>query len=120
MEPTRRRFLRWCGAGTAACALTGTYAFAGPTVALSHNPDTAPALARAGADLILSGHTHGGQVEIPFLGPPLLPVRRRAYYAGLYRVETARLYVNRGVGWLRRVRLFVRPEITFLTLQAGG
>ncbi len=91
---------------------------AGPTVALTHNPDTAPDLARAGASLILAGHTHGGQVAIPFMGPPLLPVRLRQYSAGLYRVGASRLYVNRGVGWLRRVRLFVRPEITYVVLQS--
>jgi len=89
----------------------------GPAVALSHNPDTADDLARAGAALILSGHTHGGQVSIPFLGPPLLPVRDRRHYAGPYDLGATRLYVNRGVGWLRRVRLFVRPEVTLHRLM---
>ena len=88
-----------------------------PTVALSHNPDTAPALAEQGADLVLCGHTHGGQVRIPFLGPPILPVERREYSAGPYDVGATRLYVNRGVGWLRRVRLFVRPEVTLHVLR---
>ncbi len=57
------------------------------------------------------------QVSIPFLGPPILPVENREYVAGLYRVGETALYVNRGVGWLRRVRLFVRPEVTLLHLQ---
>ena len=89
-----------------------------PTVALSHNPDTAPELADRGASLILSGHTHGGQVCVPFLGPPILPVERREYAAGPYDLGATRLYVNRGVGWLSRVRLFVRPEVTLHTLRA--
>ena len=89
------------------------------TVVLSHNPDTAPELAERGAGLILSGHTHGGQVSIPFLGPPILPVRLRQYHAGHYRLGEGQLYVNRGVGWLRRVRLFVRPEVTILTLRSA-
>ncbi len=57
------------------------------------------------------------QVPIPFLGTPILPVQNREYVAGLYRVGETALYVNRGVGWLRRVRLFVRPEVTLLRLQ---
>ena len=91
-----------------------------PTIVLSHNPDTAPELAKRGADLILSGHTHGGQVSIPFLGPPILPVRLRQYAAGHYRLKTSQLYVNRGLGWLRRVRLFVRPEVTILRLKPAS
>jgi len=90
----------------------------GPVVALSHNPDTAEMLATAGASLILSGHTHGGQVSLPFLGPPILPVSDRRFAAGPYDVGGARLYVNRGVGWLRRVRLFVRPEVTLHLLRS--
>jgi len=88
-----------------------------PTIALSHNPDTAKDLAGLGADLILSGHTHGGQVSIPFLGPPILPVRHREFAAGHFDLGGPQLYVNRGVGWLRRVRLFVRPEVTILRLR---
>jgi predicted MPP superfamily phosphohydrolase len=98
-----------------------------PTVALSHNPDTAPELSRLGCDLILSGHTHGGQVSIPLIGPPMLPVRRKDLAAGLHRLgedpdapdeeAPAYVYVNRGVGWLRRIRFRVRPEVTVLRLR---
>jgi predicted MPP superfamily phosphohydrolase len=92
-----------------------------PTIALSHNPDTAPQLAReTDVALVLCGHTHGGQVNIPFLGPPILPIRHREYAAGPYDIGNTRLYVNRGIGWLRRVRLFVRPEVTLHVLRAGG
>ena len=87
-------------------------------MALSHNPDTAPSLAHRGAALILSDHTHGGQVSIPFLGPPILPVERREYAAGPYDLGATRLYVNRGIGWLVRVRMFVRPEVTLHILRA--
>ncbi|MFO8014737.1 MAG: metallophosphoesterase, partial [Phycisphaerae bacterium] len=51
---------------------------------LCHNPDAAEALARAGAGAILSGHTHGGQVQVPLVGPPILPVRNRRRYEGLH------------------------------------
>ena len=86
-----------------------------PTVVLSHNPDTAPDLAADGAGLVLSGHTHGGQVSVPFLG--LLTAAVVPLCAETFRLGGTRLYVNRGVGWLRRVRLFVRPEVTLLTLR---
>jgi len=90
-----------------------------PTIALSHNPDSALDLAeKTDARLILSGHTHGGQVSIPFMGPPILPVANRQFAAGPYDIDGCRLYVNRGVGWLRRVRLFVRPEVTLHVLRA--
>ena len=66
---------------------------------------------------ILSGHTHGGQCKPPFLPPPLLPVKNRRYTAGEFEVgEGRRLYINRGLGYLRRVRFNVRPEITVFKL----
>jgi hypothetical protein len=83
-------------------------------IALSHNPDT--------VDLpgwqnyqgwILSGHTHGGQCKPPFLPPPLLPVRNARYTAGEFTLDgSRRLYINRGVGHLLRVRFNMRPEVT--------
>ena len=89
------------------------------TLTLCHNPDAADDLARAGAGSILSGHTHGGQVQVPLVGPPILPVRNRTRYEGMHRLGAggARLYINRGLGWLRRVRFGCRPEITILTLR---
>ena len=83
---------------------------------LCHNPDAAEDLEAAGSGAILSGHTHGGQVHIPLLGPPILPVRNRGHYRGMHRVGRARLYINRGLGWLLKVRLACRPEITVLAL----
>ena len=88
-------------------------------IVLEHNPDAVPRLLHRRPALILCGHTHGGQVAAPFLGPPILPVRHREYAAGLYELGDTPLYVNRGVGWLYRVRLFVRPEVTVLTLRAA-
>jgi len=84
---------------------------------LCHNPDEAEALAAAGCRTIVSGHTHGGQVDLPFFGAPLLPVHHRERYRGLYRVDGARLYINRGVGWAWQVRLGCRPEIALFTLR---
>ena len=87
-------------------------------IALSHNPDTAD-LPGWGTfrGWILSGHTHGGQVRLPFLPPPFLPVRNKRYASGVCDAPGGRrLYVSRGVGHLAPVRLNVRPEITLFTL----
>jgi predicted MPP superfamily phosphohydrolase len=66
---------------------------------------------------ILSGHTHGGQCRFPLLGTPLIPVRNTRYVRGEVNLgDGRRLYVNRGLGHLLRVRFCVRPEITVFTL----
>jgi predicted MPP superfamily phosphohydrolase len=88
-----------------------------PRIVLNHNPDTVFDIAGHGADLILSGHTHGGQVDLPIFGPPLLPVTNRQYYSGLYQVdERTRLSVSNGLGYLIRVRFNARPEIVVYEL----
>ncbi len=91
------------------------------TIALSHNPDTADLPGwEAFTGWILAGHTHGGQCKPPFLPPPLLPVRNRRYSAGAFEVGGGRrMYINRGLGYLHRVRLNVRPEITLFTLGSA-
>jgi len=87
-------------------------------VLLAHEPDYADEVASDGrVSLQLSGHSHGGQVRLPFIGPPLLPYLGRKYPAGLYRVGGMWLYVNRGVGLISPpVRFNCRPEVTLLTL----
>ena len=69
------------------------------------------------AGWILAGHTHGGQCRPPFLPPPLIPVRNRRYTSGEFEVGGGRrLYINRGLGYLIRVRFNVRPEVTLFEL----
>ncbi|MFH1745742.1 MAG: phosphodiesterase YaeI [Planctomycetota bacterium] len=89
-----------------------------PCLALCHNPDLFPVLKDYPCDWVLSGHTHGGQVRIPFFGAPILPIRNRQYDAGLFDEDGKCLYVNRGLGYLRRIRFNCRPEITEFTLAA--
>jgi len=84
---------------------------------LCHNPDAADDLAAAGCGPILAGHTHGGQVRIPFIGPILLPVENRSRDQGLHAVGQTCVYVTRGIGWARKVRFACRPEISLLTLR---
>lgn len=91
----------------------------GPVLTLCHNPDAVdlPALA-AGRGWVLSGHTHGGQCKPPFLPPPILPVKNLRFTRGAFDLGAGRwLYINRGLGYLRRVRFNVRPEITVFHLR---
>lgn len=113
-----------------------------PRLVLSHNPDTAELLAGRRADLQLSGHTHGGQSYIPFLGSGPLVWKRlrqrvprkvrnsipflsdRCFHVvqhwewgqGLHRVGDNWLYVNRGLGTYFPGRFFCPPELTVITL----
>lgn len=91
-----------------------------PAIALCHNPDGADHVAwRDFHGWILAGHTHGGQCKAPFFRPPIVPVRNKRYYAGQYDLGPGRrMYINRGLGYLRRIRFNVRPELTVFTLTA--
>ena len=86
------------------------------TLVLSHNPDTKTYLNSFAWDLMLCGHTHGGQVCLPFIGAPFAPVLDKRFLAGLYRWEDRWIHVTRGVGNLYGVRFNCRPEVSLLTL----
>jgi predicted MPP superfamily phosphohydrolase len=89
-----------------------------PVVLLSHQPNTWPLAQKAGVELQLSGHTHGGQVALLWLHRSLSLARLiTPFVAGLYRAGESFLYVNRGAGSIvPMVRLGARPEVTELTL----
>jgi uncharacterized protein len=93
---------------------------AGAAILLAHEPDFANISAATGRfDLQLSGHSHGGQVRLPFIEPPILPPLGRKYYLGEYQIKNMFLYTNRGLGMTGlHLRLFARPEITVFTLVA--
>jgi len=117
-----------------------------PKLVLSHNPDTAQILAKYRVDLQLSGHTHGGQIALPYIGP-LIPyvsaffsyfpkkikkqipgthhlnvVKNWAWISGFHKVvthpngATNYLYVSRGLATHPPLRLFCHPEITLIHL----
>jgi predicted MPP superfamily phosphohydrolase len=94
----------------------------GAAVLLAHEPDFADVSAPTGRfDLQISGHSHGGQVVVPFLGPPELPPMGRKYHTGRYQVGNMIQYTNRGLGVVGvPFRFCCRPEITVITLGAGG
>ena len=87
-------------------------------ILLAHEPDFADRAAKFPIDLQLSGHSHGGQVRIPFLPPLFLPALARKYYWGTYQVGPLALYTNAGLGTIGLpMRLNCPPEITLLTLR---
>ncbi len=92
----------------------------GAAILLAHEPDFADeSAATERFDLQISGHSHGGQVVIPFVGPPVLPYLGQKYPSGLYQVGGMFQYTNRGVGTGRvPIRLFCPPEITIFHLDA--
>ncbi|MBL8217305.1 MAG: phosphodiesterase YaeI [Bryobacterales bacterium] len=90
---------------------------AGPRVLLSHNPDSKTALEGFAWDLMLCGHTHGGQVMIPFQGARYAPVEDRRYVSGLNAFDGRWIYTSRGVGNLGSVRFRCRPEVTVIELS---
>ena len=88
-----------------------------PTLLLMHNPDGKDAVAGFRWDLALCGHTHGGQLRLPWLGTPFAPVRDHRYVAGLNRWRDRWIFTTRGVGNLHGVRFNCRPEVSLLTLN---
>jgi predicted MPP superfamily phosphohydrolase len=92
----------------------------GAAILLAHEPDYAVVSAQSGRfDLQLSGHTHGGQVILPWIGPIVLPMYGRKFPVGLYQVGDMQLYTNRGLGTARpQIRFNCRPEIAMITLHA--
>jgi len=90
------------------------------SVLLVHEPDVAHTYADDGRfALQLSGHSHGGQIRVPFYGPIWLPPYAQQFDMGHYHVDNMHLYVTRGIGCIRKpLRLNCRPEITELTLTA--
>jgi uncharacterized protein len=86
-------------------------------IVLSHNPDSKELLKSYDWDLTLCGHTHGGQVVVPFLGlRPFLPVRDKSFPEGVLTWEKRHIHITRGVGNLHGMRFNCRPEISILNL----
>ena len=86
-------------------------------VLLIHYPIQADRLEGRRYDLILAGHSHGGQVRIPFYGAPVLPYGVGRYKKGRYESLGGPLYVNVGIGtYMYNVRFHCRPEITLVRI----
>ncbi len=94
----------------------------GCAVLLVHEPDFADTSAETGRfALQLSGHSHGGQIYLPYYGPPVTPNLARKYPRGLYQVGKMQLYTNTGIGMVPPlVRFNCRPEVAVMTLTNQG
>ncbi len=89
------------------------------TIVAVHEPDYILELApRFPVDLQLSGHSHGGQIRLPGVGPLILPPMGEVFSMGLYRVGNAQVYTTRGIGTIRvNARFNCPPEVTAITLH---
>ena len=89
-----------------------------PVIAFTHNPDIFPEMP-VRVDLTLAGHTHGGQVAFPFIGPPIVPsVFGRRYASGIIEERGHYLFVTPGLGTsILPVRFGVPPEISILDIR---
>jgi len=90
-----------------------------PTILLSHDPDEFRAAAKRGVDLVLSGHTHGGQVAVPFFGREWnLSRLSHHHHIGIYRRGKSTLYVHPGLGTTGPpIRIGVAPAVVEITLR---
>ena len=90
-------------------------------IVLIHEPDCAEYTVRHAVDLQLSGHSHGGQVRLPIIGPVYLPDRGIWYPRGLRLIRNLTLYTNVGLGTIGPlVRWNCPPEVTLFTLRSGA
>ncbi len=107
----------WAGEFQPETAFAGTISGEDKTVVvLSHNPDSKTELKPYPWDLVLCGHTHGGQMRLPFLGTPFAPVRDMNFVEGLHRWNERWIHITRGVGNLHGVRFNCPPEVSLITL----
>jgi predicted MPP superfamily phosphohydrolase len=122
--------LTFLGVGTAlrrdppwAAVLHRARGIPGPRIGICHSPDGVVSASRHPIDLVLSGHTHGGQIVLPFVGPLVTSTRLVGldFASGLCHYDGTPVYVNRGIGWTALpLRLNCPPEISVLTLRRPG
>ncbi|KAF3362471.1 hypothetical protein PHSC3_000943 [Chlamydiales bacterium STE3] len=88
-----------------------------PTFVLVHNPDAIPKLTSYPGNLILAGHTHGGQINLPWIWKKVCVLENPQYKRGLFQEKGKWIYVSRGVGGTTPFRLFSPPEVVLFTLE---
>ena len=120
----RERLVQLAGVGdlwSGMCDPAAAFAMTSPRrettrLVLNHNPDAKDRLRPFDWDLMLCGHTHGGQLRLPLIGTPFAPVADKRYVEGLHRWENRWLYITRGVGNLHGMRFNCRPEVSVLDI----
>lgn len=121
--PVKQSFLNICGLGEYTLGrCLPQKAFEGydasyPGLILTHNPDSVPLLLDYPGDIILAGHTHGGQVNLPFLRNKFTRVEQMQHIRGLKKLNGKWVYINRGIGSVMPFRWFSTPELTLIRLK---
>lgn len=89
-------------------------------ILVSHTPDNIPWARRHGVDLMLAGHTHGGQIRLPILGPVFSPSLFGCRFAsGTFWLDPTLMHVSRGISGREPVRYLCPPELTKLVLRTS-
>ena len=92
----------------------------GLRILLTHSPDQIAWAAAYDFDLILAGHTHGGQIAIPVVGPIVAPSKHGVLYAsGTFEIDGAVMHVSRGLSGDESIRINCPPEVALITLRCG-
>jgi predicted MPP superfamily phosphohydrolase len=93
----------------------------GPRIGVTHHPDLIDQVDDRRIDLLVCGHTHGGQIRLPFFGPLVVPSKHEGRYAaGFHRVGEVLMYVSRGIGAIPPIRILCPPEVATFTLRRGS
>ncbi len=87
-------------------------------IVLAHNPDIKESIKEYPWDLLLCGHSHGGQLRLPLIGTPFAPVKDHRYVEGLRPWDDRLIHVTRGIGNLLGLRFNCRPQISLLILTS--
>lgn len=89
------------------------------TITAVHTPDTTKVLPQKKTDLVVAGHSHGGQIQIPLLGQIYNKELAEDYFSGLYNIGSIKLFVTNGVGTTNKdVRIFAPAEVVIYTLRS--
>lgn len=88
-----------------------------PGIILTHNPDSIPELLNYPGDLILAGHTHGAQINLPLIRNKFTRIEQMHLIRGLKKISNKWIYINRGIAGTIQFRWFSAPELTLITLK---
>jgi len=90
-------------------------------IAFSHHPDIIDEIGEQQIDLLLCGHTHGGQIRLPLFGALFVPsVHEALYVSGFHRVRNTLMYVGRGIGGVPPIRVRCRAELPLFMLRRSA
>lgn len=121
--PIKKSFINICGVGEHVLnrcdpkTAFQNYQKEFPGVVLAHNPDAIPQLLDYPGNAILCGHTHGGQINLPWMWKRFTLVENFNFKRGLKQIRNKFIYINRGIGAVMPFRWFSIPELTVITLE---